>query len=69
MAHEREVTGFEDVVHTCCMRERKYFKPTGDDPLGQICNECKMDKLEKEIIAALKGMSAWRRSRVFMEFM
>lgn len=53
-----------------CEHERQYdlFKASYDDPLKQICDECKADKLMEKCIAAMYRLSAERRVRVIAEF-
>lgn len=66
---EREITGFEGYTHTCCNREDKTYHVTVDDPLAQICNECKFDEMVKKCIRIMDILDTSRRLQVITEFL
>lgn len=52
----------------CCTREPKVYQATDNDPLAQICDECKYDKLVKWCIRAMHTLNTERRLQVITEF-
>ena len=49
---------------TCCSREYKVYKATYDDPLAQICMECKYDTMEKDCAVIFNALPTIRRVKV-----
>lgn len=59
-----ESTDFEEYVVMCCTREDKVYQPSYSDPLAQVCNECKADRLMKKCIEVMETLDAVRVSQV-----
>ena len=59
-----ETTAFEKFTGTCCSRENKVYRATYDDPLAQICMECKYDTMEKDCKVIFNALPVERRIRV-----
>mgnify|MGYP001574829374 CR=1 FL=1 len=58
------------MICSTCEHERQFdlFKATHDDPLRQICDECKADKLVERCIAAMYTLNEERRMVIIKEF-
>ncbi len=69
MPSEVTLTGVKGYKQLCCDRDNKVYIATPNDPLAQICNECKWDEVMKECIVAMARLDVERRLKVIKAFL
>lgn len=68
MPSEVTLTGVKGYKQLCCDRENKVYTATSDDPLVQVCNECKLDNMAIMCIATMRKLDGERRLQVIKAF-